>query len=86
MVILLRKKLRQLRLERGISQTYLAKKLGYSHPSGYANIEYGSNKLTLENAFIIADALGVDVSDLRETEPNFFEENLHKECNNQKSA
>lgn len=82
----MRKRLRQLRIERGISQTFLAKKLGYSHSSGYANIEYGRNNLTLENALIIADVLGIDVSELDEKDSKIFNEKLHKECNDKKSA
>ncbi len=82
----MRKRLRQLRTERGISQTFLAKKLGYKHSSGYANIEYGRNNLTLENAMIIADVLGVDVTELQENGSSFFKEKLHNKCNEQISA
>lgn len=62
----MREKLRKLRLERGISQTFLSKALGYSYPSGYSNIEAGRNKLGYDQAVIIAKIFGVDVSDLEE--------------------
>lgn len=76
----MRHKLRKLRLERGISQTFLSKKLGFSYPSGYSNIEAGRNRLGYDQAVIIADILGVDVSDLEE-EQLFFEKKLHEKCN-----
>ncbi|MDF2056335.1 helix-turn-helix transcriptional regulator [Priestia megaterium] len=65
-------KLKEARLAQGISQTFMAKKLGYSYPSGYANIETGRNKLSLANAKKIADILQMDVNEL------FFEKELHK--------
>jgi putative transcriptional regulator len=65
-------KLKQARKAKGLSQTFMAKKLGYTYPSGYANIETGRNKLSLENAKKIADILQMDVNEL------FFGEELHK--------
>ncbi|OMC79561.1 hypothetical protein BK125_04585 [Paenibacillus odorifer] len=79
----MRHKLRQLRVDRGISQTFLAKKLGFKYSSGYSNIEYGTNRLSYEYAVIIADALCVDVKDLNEENTSFFEEKLHITCNKQ---
>lgn len=75
----MRLKMRQLRKERGISQTFLAQKLGYKHTSGYANIEMGRNNLTLEKAIVIADVLGVNIKELAEEKSdNFFSNDLHK--------
>lgn len=65
-------KLRKKRLEKGISQVFISKKLGYKTASGYANIEAGRNKLSLENAKIIAEIIGVPLEEL------FFTKNLHK--------
>ncbi|MDU9695182.1 helix-turn-helix transcriptional regulator [Priestia aryabhattai] len=65
-------KLKQSRKAKGLSQTFMAKKLGYTYPSGYANIETGRNKLSLENAKKIADILQMDVNEL------FFGEELHE--------
>jgi len=68
-------KLRDYRKEKGISLTYMSKKLGYSYASGYANIEYGITNLSLEKAAIIAKVLNVDINEL------FFDEKLHEEGN-----
>lgn len=68
----MRHKLRTLRKQKGVSQTFLAEKLGYKHPSGYCNIESGRNRLSLEHAVIIADILGVSVSDIAEETENFL--------------
>lgn len=57
-------KLRKLRKDRGVSISFMAKKLGYKHPSGYANIEYGKNKLKVEHVKTVADVLGVTVEEL----------------------
>jgi len=65
-------KLKQARKAKGLSQTFMAKNLGYTYPSGYANIETGRNKLSLENAKKIADILQMDVNEL------FFGEELHE--------
>ncbi|MFK4167205.1 helix-turn-helix transcriptional regulator [Paenibacillus lautus] len=74
----MRKRLRQLRIEKGLSQTYLAKKLGYKTSSGYSNIEYGINRLRFDQALILAGEFGVELSELEE---KIFEENLHVKCN-----
>lgn len=78
----MRNKLRQLRLAKGISQTFIAKNLGFKYPSGYGNIEMGRNGLSLEHAAIIAGILGVTVDELLEDEI-FFTQKLHKTGNNQ---
>jgi len=71
-VVTLINKLRKKRLEKGISQVFISKKLGYKTASGYANIEAGRNKLSLENAKIIAEIIGVPLEEL------FFTEKLHE--------
>ncbi|KKI88640.1 DNA-binding protein [Bacillus sp. SA1-12] len=65
------KRLRDVRLSQGKSQTFMAKKLGYKYASGYANIEMGRTKPSLEKAKKISEILGVDVNYL------FFYEKLH---------
>ncbi|MDQ0228451.1 helix-turn-helix transcriptional regulator [Metabacillus niabensis] len=65
------KKLRDERLIQGKSQTFMAKKLGYKYASGYANIEMGRTKPSLEKAKQISEILNVDVNEL------FFENELH---------
>lgn len=68
-------KLRKVRLSQGRSQTFMAKELGYKYASGYANIEMGRTKPSLEKAKQISEILGVDVDDL------FFDEKLHDMSN-----
>lgn len=56
--------LREERILQGKSQTYMAKKLGYKYTSGYANIEMGRTKPSLEIAKHIADLLNIGVQEL----------------------
>ena len=73
----MRVKLRQLRLQKGISQTHIAKRLGFKYASGYSNIEMGRNRLSLDHAAIIAEILGCKVDELLEDEVS-HQEKLHK--------
>lgn len=57
-------KLREERILQGKTQTYMAKKLGYKYTSGYANIEMGRTKPSLEIAKHIADLLNTGVQEL----------------------
>ena len=68
-------KLRQVRKSKGITQTFMASKLGYKKASGYANIESGHRKLSLENAKKIAEILDMDINEL------FFDQELHEKSN-----
>lgn len=63
--------LRDARKSKGLSMTYMARKLGYKSVSGYANIEYGTTKASLENAVKIAKILDMSLDEL------FFEDKLH---------
>ena len=73
----MRKKLRELRQSKGISQKFIAQKLGYKYSSGYSNIEYGINRLSYEQALQLAEIFNVDVSELEEKN---FEHKLHEKC------
>lgn len=55
------KKLRQLRIKQGWSHAELAKRMGLGSAQHQANIEYGTNRLTLELAYKAAKALSVSV-------------------------
>lgn len=68
----MRHTLRRIRLEKGISQTFMAKKIGFKTTSGYNNIEMGRNGVSIEQAKIISDILGEPIEKI------FFEENLHE--------
>lgn len=67
-------KLRETRLSQGKTQTFMAKKLGYKNSSGYANIEMGRTKPSLEKARTIASLLDKTVEEL------FFDDKLHVKC------
>lgn len=68
-VILLR--LEQIRKSKGITQTFLAKKLGFKSVSSYSMIEKGEHRLDVVHAKVIADVFGVDIEDLLENEKKF---------------
>lgn len=55
--------LRKIRKEKGITQTFIAKELGFKHPSGYSNIESGLRRLDIIRAKQIAEILGVPMDD-----------------------
>lgn len=79
----MKRKLREFRQKKGISITFIAKSLGYKHPSGYSNIENGPNKLSLENAIKLAEIFQITVDELLEMldeDGHFFTQKLHKTC------
>lgn len=57
-------RLRNLRKKRGVSISFVSEILGYKHPSGYANIEYGINRMRLDQAKKVADIFNVTVDEL----------------------
>ncbi|MCP1355521.1 helix-turn-helix transcriptional regulator [Aneurinibacillus migulanus] len=67
---LIGKRIKKLRLEKGITQTYLSKKLGYKSPSILSEIEAGKKGLDADKVPLIAEVLGVPVNVL------FFEEKV----------
>ncbi|WP_099224168.1 helix-turn-helix domain-containing protein [Listeria costaricensis] len=56
-------KIRSLRLERGITQAFIARKMGYKYTSGYSNIEKGNTRLSYRNAVILSEILMCDLSE-----------------------
>lgn len=64
------KRIKKLRLEKGITQIYLSKKLGYKSPSILSEIEAGKKGLDADKVPLIAEVLGVPVDVL------FFEEKV----------
>ncbi|WZY01567.1 helix-turn-helix transcriptional regulator [Bacillus sp. FSL W7-1360] len=58
------KKLREARLERRYSIVEMSAKLGFKSPSGYAHLEYGSSRMTVDYAKKIAEILDVDPAEL----------------------
>lgn len=57
-------RIKQLREERGLTQTELAQKIGYSDRSSVARIEAGKMDLTTRRVKEFAEALGVDTAKL----------------------
>lgn len=74
------KRLREVRKSKGITQAFMARELGYKKASGYANIESGHTKLSLQNAMRISEILGMDIKEI------FFEEMLHDKGNLKRSV
>lgn len=64
--------LKQLRESRGITQTFMAKRLGFSSVSSYSLIEKGERRLDIVKAKQIADIFGIEIEEL------FFNDNLAK--------
>lgn len=56
-------KMRELRIEKGLTQSFVAKKLGFSSSQAYANIEYGKTELKFDVAARVASILGVNIND-----------------------
>lgn len=57
------KRMREIRLSKGVTQTHVAEKLGFSSSQAYANIEYGHAELKFSVAAQVADILGVSITD-----------------------
>lgn len=57
-------KLKYIRKERGLTQSDMAKILGYKHKSGYNKIELGDRKITLEQAKIISDNFKLSIEEI----------------------
>lgn len=66
--------LKQLREARGITQTFIAKQLGFESVSSYSMIEKGKRKLDIVKAKQLAEIFGVEIEDL------FLETDLAKKA------
>ena len=65
-------RIKELRLQQGLTQIDFAKRLGYKHPSIISEIESGKKGLSADKLPLIADVLGVDINTL------FFANEVHK--------
>jgi len=63
---------REIRIKKGIKQTFVSEKLGFKSPSSYTDIEKGRRGLSADKVPLLADALGVSVEEL------FFEHKVRK--------
>ena len=57
-------RLRQLREDRGMTQTFVAKKIGFPHVSNYHMIEKEKRRLDIITAKKLAELFGVEIEDL----------------------
>jgi putative transcriptional regulator len=57
-------RLKELRESRGITQTFLAKQLGFTSVSSYSMIEKGERRLDIVNAKKLSEIFGVQMEDL----------------------
>lgn len=64
------KMIRKIRIEKGMTQVHLSKKLGYKSPSILSEIESGKKGVDADKVPLIAEILGVEVTAL------FFEEKI----------
>ncbi|MGD6845266.1 helix-turn-helix domain-containing protein [Bacillus infantis] len=64
-------RIKELRVEKGLTQTDFAKKIGYKHPSIISEIESGKKGISAEKLPEIAKVLGVEINSL------FFTQNVH---------
>lgn len=55
-------RIKQLRLAKGLTQSYVAKQLGYKHSSIISEIEAGKKGISAEKLSTVAKVLGVDVN------------------------
>ncbi|MFX3617941.1 MAG: helix-turn-helix domain-containing protein [Sporolactobacillus sp.] len=55
---------KRIRGEKGITLSFVSRKLGYLSPSSWADIENGRRRLDADKVPILADALGVSVEQL----------------------
>lgn len=58
------KKLKEIRTELGISQEYMASKLGYASKCGYSMLENGHVNMSLEKAKLISDILDTPIDEI----------------------
>ncbi|EUJ53507.1 helix-turn-helix domain-containing protein [Listeria fleischmannii] len=51
------KKIREIRLGKGITQAFISREMGYKYTSGYSNVEKGLVRLSYQNALILSEIL-----------------------------
>ena len=74
------KKLKELRQAKGLTQSEMAKLLGYKDKSGYCQLENGNVKITLEKALKISEILETNIEEI------FFENNVENNSTKRQSA
>ncbi|GAK12207.1 helix-turn-helix domain-containing protein [Geomicrobium sp. JCM 19039] len=69
------KKAREIRISKGIQQSFVSRKLGYKSPSSLNDIEMGRRQLKADQIPLLAEILGVSEYEL------FFNENVRDSRN-----
>jgi transcriptional regulator with XRE-family HTH domain len=67
---------RQIRLSKGITQVFVAKKLGYQTPSAVNDFEKGRRNISADKIPLLAMSLGVTVAELYDEK--IFEEKVRE--------
>jgi transcriptional regulator with XRE-family HTH domain len=65
-------RIKHLRLKKGLTQSFVARELGYKHSSILCEIESGKKGISADKLPKVAKILGVDINSL------FFEKKVHK--------
>ncbi len=73
-------RIKNLRTEKGLTQSFVARKLGYKYSSTLSEIESGKKGINAEKIPLVAKILDVDINEL------FFEEKVHKMRTSSNSA
>jgi transcriptional regulator with XRE-family HTH domain len=60
--------IRRIREAKGLTQAQVAQKLGYRSVPGYCRIETGHRRIRLEHIGPLAEILGVNVSEILDTD------------------
>ena len=78
--------LRDIRKKKHLTLAELGHSMNLRSGQALANIEYGTNKLTLEKAFLAANALGVSVNVFLQAKVKQYEQNwrCQNEANNKR--
>jgi predicted nucleotidyltransferase/DNA-binding Xre family transcriptional regulator len=63
-------RLKTIRIQKGLSQSELAKRMGYKDHSTIAKVETGKNDITIETLFKYAKALNLDAQEVLFGDPN----------------
>ena len=69
--LLIAEKIKELRIAKNLTQSYVAKNVGLND-SAYSKIEQGITHITIERLYQIADCLKVSVSDLLELDNSYY--------------
>ncbi|MEI3614613.1 helix-turn-helix domain-containing protein [Pseudogracilibacillus sp. SO30301A] len=61
-------RIQRLRKEKGLTQSFVAKKLGYKYPSIISEIESDKKRISAEKLYLLAEILDVDINEFYKDE------------------